>query len=223
MKVFASGVQSRRREQAPFTFVEAPNASEGCRAFQISRSSPLKHVWSVARSCCPTLRSAGKHQRHNPQDCGSQGFQPSTLCSAISMQSKDLRLSSCLPAYSLDIGSPIPSRRSGALEVKEASEPRWISRSPDIVLCFCCSSDADLSPTCSSCNVPSSFGTLAKFCSLFSRRGPLLKLHRYGNSSLGMPPPWSDILMMTCWEVSQINTSIGGDFASFDFRCSMTA
>jgi hypothetical protein len=71
--------------------------------------------------------------------------------------------------------------------------------------------------------VPRSFGTLAKFSRRFSRRGPLLKLHRYGSTSFGMPPPWSEILIMTCCAVSQINTSIGGGSASFDLRCSMTA
>lgn len=117
------------------------------------------------------------------------------------------------------MGSPIPRRKLGGREVKEAKE---VSESLLLFGLGQLNLFEGLSIAgCNSCMVAAIFGTFNKFFKLVWLRGPLPNDHKSGRISLGMPPPRSDIRIMTCCGASHISTSIGGE-ALVDSECFST-
>ena len=102
----------------------------------------------------------------------------------------------------------MPSRKLGGREVREAKE---VSESRLLV------EDAEVGLSrrvsivgCISCIVAAILGTFNRFFKCVWLLGLLPKDHRSGKISFGMPPPLSEIRIITCCGASQMRTSTGG-------------
>src|SRR5262245_43672522 len=106
------------------------------------------------------------------------------------------------------MGRPIPSRRFGGRELSVASELSRCNVLDGGVFLFGvvfsvlvpsdCDEDDDKSDTLSSCMVAAMAGTWPKLRNCDWVRGPLQNDQRCGRISLGIPPPWSEMRMITC-------------------------
>ena len=102
----------------------------------------------------------------------------------------------------------MPSRRLGGRDVSDAREVSdcLLLFDPSMFAPSCACSNAGFN----SCIVAAILGTCSRFLRFVWLRGPLPKDHRSGKISLGMPPPRSEMRMITCCGASQMSTSMGG-------------